>query len=159
MREPRSKGTWSASELPWNLRRLWEFHLSDVGIELPHAKFFSRPLVSPKLWDRVASGLVSISSAALPRPPLLHLMNISSSRRDSPPPARRSYSQTGSKLSVPITFRDNRVVCLGREWGAYHIRRKRGVYSPKSYTVSFSSGIQVKACGIPTTTAGVLIIN
>lgn len=35
-------------------------------------------------------------------------------------------------------------VCLGREWRAYHIRRERSVYSPKSSTVSFSSEIQGK---------------
>lgn len=140
-REPRSNRTRPASELPWNL---WEFHLSDVGLELPHDEFFSRPLVSPKLWDRVSSGLVSISSAALPRPPLLRLMNISSSRRDGPPPARRSYSQTRSELSVPITFRDDRVgVPRKRVVSVSHYEEAGCVFTQITHT-SFSSGIQGK---------------
>lgn len=60
----------------------------------------------------------SPSPAALPHPPLLHLMNISQASRDSPPPLS-SYSQTPSVLSVPITFRDDSIIVLGK----VHLRR------------------------------------
>lgn len=80
--------------------QMWD--LSSHTIKTFPPRFFSRPLVSSRWFS---GGLVSISSAALPHPPLLRLMNISSSRSDSPPPAPRSYSQTRSELSVPITFR------------------------------------------------------
>lgn len=112
--------------------QMWD--LSSHTIEtFPH-RFSSHPLVSPKLWGWFSGGLVSISSAALPHPALLRLMNISSSRSDSPPPALRSYSQTRSELSVPIDFRWWPCRCASEESGEHIALGGSGVCIHASYT-------------------------
>lgn len=90
----------------------------------------------------------SPSPVALPHPPLLHLMNISQASRDSPPPLS-SYSQTPSVLSVPITFRDDSIIVLGKvhlrrpEGSGEHIiwRKSGSVYSLKLYTPQSAASI------------------
>lgn len=142
------------SHLLWTLtdiRCTRESQPSDVRFGLPHNKnLSSQVLLSPSRdsrtmrlvlrWTRL---LVSSAAPPPPHPPLLRLMNISWSRSDSPPPALRSYSQTRTELSLPIAFRWWPCRCaLGRERPAHRIRRKRGVYSRKFYTVSIPPGIQ-----------------
>lgn len=147
-RDPRSNRTRPASELPWNLRRLSEFHLSDVGFELPHHKNLFLASSSPVLscLPNCETGSPVDSSPSplqhFPTRPcsvwwIFHRAEETALLLLAGPILRLGPSSRYLSPSETIVS-----VCLGREWWAYHIRRKRSVYSPKSYTVSFSSGIQ-----------------
>lgn len=107
---------------------VWDFSSHAIELYLPLPCFLPSwssliPLFL-QLCDVHSPVDSSPSPAALPHPPLLHLMNISQASRDSPPPLS-SYSQTPSVLSVPIASQDDSIIVLGKVHlmrPAYHMK-------------------------------------
>lgn len=153
---------------------LWELHTSGVGFELPHDKTKSFPhrfsshvlLCLPSYEtgspvDSSPSPLQHFSARPCSIWWIFHRAEETALLLLARPILRLGPSSRYLSPSEMIVS-----VCLGREWWAYRIRSKRSAYSSKSYTVSFSSGIQGKpgfhlgyCCCRIATTAAVLIIN
>lgn len=122
-----------------------EFHLSDVGFELPHNKNVSSQVLLSS--SRVLSLVL--------RWTLLHLLCSTSPPASAPFDEYFIEQKRQPSSCSPVLFSDSVralgtyhlqmmtvSVCLGSGWRAYRIRRKRCVYSRTLYTVSFSPGIQ-----------------